>query len=132
MTSIQSNKAVFNKSAQEIFDFLADANNHQQLMPATIYNWSSTKDDCAFTIQNMAKLSLTIAERTAPTQIKITPVGPVPFKIDLAWTIEATGTGCTAQLTINADLNPFIKMMAIGPLTTLVNHQAEQLEKIHA
>lgn len=132
MTTIQSTKAALSKSAEEVFAFLADANNHQQLMPSNVYNWSSTTDDCKFTIQNMAKLHLAFSERTAPSIIKIVPIGEVPFKIDLQWNVESNGSGSTAQLTINADLNPFIKMMAMGPLTNLVNHQTEQLQKVLA
>ena len=128
MTTIQSHKIELNKPAKEIFDFLADANNHQQLMPSSIYNWTSTKDDCAFTIQNMAKLELTISERIPNSEIKIIPKVKAPLALDLKWQIEENGANCTAQLTINADLNPFIKMMAMGPLTNLANYQAEKLQ----
>lgn len=130
MTTIHSQKVELTKSAKTIFDFLADANNHQQLMPSTIYNWTSTKDECSFTIQNMAKLELMISERLADSEIKIIPKGKAPFALDLKWVIESTGDKCTAQLTINADLNPFIKMMATGPLTELVNYQANKLKSI--
>ncbi len=129
MTTIQSEKVLFTKSAEDVFNFLADANNHEQLMPSNITNWSSTADDCSFSIQNMGTLQLTFSERKSPNFIKITPVGKVPFTINLQWDIEATDTGCTAQLTVHADLNPFIKMVAVGPLTTLVNHQVQQLQK---
>ncbi len=130
MATIASNKVALTKSAKEVFDFLADANNHQQLMPSTIYNWSSTKDDCQFTIQNMAKLELKISERTEPREIKIVPKSEAPFALDLRWVIEPNGTGCEAQLIINADLNPFIKMVAMKPLTDLANFQAEKLKAV--
>lgn len=130
MTTIESNKIATDKSAIQIFDFLADANNHQQLMPENIYNWSSTVDECKFTIQNMAKLSLKISERNSPKEIIIIPNGEVPFDVNIKWLIEETNTGCTVQMIINADLNPFIKMMAMGPLNKLVNYQVEKLISI--
>jgi hypothetical protein len=56
MTLIES-KVSINKPINEVFEFLSDLNNHQQLMPENIYNWSSTKDEAKFTIQNMFHLS---------------------------------------------------------------------------
>jgi hypothetical protein len=128
MTSIQSDKQTINKPLSEVFTFLANANNHKALMPENIYNWSSTEDECKFTIQNMAKLELKISERDANGKIVIVPSAAAPFDLNIVWTITAISeTSCEAQMTINADLNPFIKMMAVSPLTKLVNHQVQAL-----
>jgi uncharacterized membrane protein len=60
MTNIESTVSI-ESPINEVFDFLADLNNHQQLMPENIYNWSSTKDEARFTIQNMAKLAIKVS-----------------------------------------------------------------------
>lgn len=129
MTTIESTKVSLSKTADAVFDFLADANNHQQLMPSSIQNWKSTTDDCSFNIPNMGQLSLAFAERSKPSLLKIVPTGKVPFPLSLQWKVEPTDTGCIAQLIIDADLNPFIKMMATGPLQSLANHQTAQLQQ---
>lgn len=130
MTVIQSEKVQINKSLSEVFAFLSNANNHEKLMPESIYNWSSTEDECKFTIQNMAKLELKISEREPSGKVVIIPSAKAPFDLKIEWLIEATGDTCTAQMNIHADLNPFIKMMAVGPLTKLVNYQTETLAKL--
>jgi hypothetical protein len=127
MTTIQSEKTRLNKSLAEVFSFLGNANNHQHLMPDNIYNWSSTNDECKFTIQNMAKLELKISERNPAGTVTIIPSAKAPFDLKIEWIIEPDGENCTAQMVIHADLNPFIKVMAVGPLTKLVNHQASIL-----
>lgn len=129
MTSIQSEKQSIQKPLSEVFTFLANANNHKVLMPENIYNWSSTEDECKFTIQNMAKLELKISERDAANgKITIVPSAAAPFDLNIVWMVTAINDqSCLAQMTINADLNPFIKMMAIAPLTKLVNHQVQAL-----
>jgi len=127
MTSIQSESVQLNKPLAEVFAFLGNANNHEKLMPESIYNWSSTEDECKFTIQNMAKLELKISERDPSGKVVIIPSAKAPFDIKIEWVLAETPTGCSAQMIINADLNPFIKMMAVGPLTKLVNHQAQAL-----
>jgi hypothetical protein len=60
MTNIESIVSI-ESPINVVFDFLADLNNHQQLMPENIYNWSSTKDEARFTIQNMAKLAIKVS-----------------------------------------------------------------------
>ncbi len=130
MTTIQSEKTHINKSLADVFAFLGNANNHQKLMPESIYNWSSTEDECKFTIQNMAKLELKISERDPAGKVVIIPSAKAPFDLKIEWLIEPNGEFCTAQMVIHADLNPFIKMMAVGPLTKLVNHQTEALAKL--
>lgn len=130
MTSIQSEQVQINKPLAEVYAFLANANNHQKLMPDSIYNWSSTEDECKFTIQNMAKLELKMLERNPVGKIVIIPSSPAPFDLKIEWNISETATGCSAQMTIHADLNPFIKMVAVAPLTKLVNHQATTLKSL--
>lgn len=130
MTIIQSEQVQINKPLSEVFAFLGNANNHEKLMPESIYNWSSTEDECKFTIQNMAKLELKISERDPSGKVVIIPSAKAPFDIKIEWLLSETSTGCSAQMNIHADLNPFIKMMAVGPLTKLVNHQVQALVSI--
>lgn len=130
MTSIQSDKLRIEKPLAEVFTYIANANNHQALMPENIYNWSSTEDECKFTIQNMAKLELIISERDPKGKVKIIPKVEAPFNLDIVWDMQDVDGQTEVQMTINADLNPFIKMMAVGPLTKLVNHQVQKLKEI--
>jgi len=130
MTTIQ-NQIELNRPAKEVYDFLADCNNHEQLMPENIYNWSSTKDEAQFTIKNMAKLTLRIAERVAPSEIRFVPAEKAPFDVEMKWIITATGTETSAaQLIIQADLNMMMKMVATGPLQKLVDHQVKRLAEV--
>lgn len=130
MTIIESTTTI-NKPASEVYAFLADLNHHQQLMPDNIYNWTSTKDEARFTIQNMAKLALKVSDRIEDKEIKIVPSEKAPFDVELKWTLTDKGDGTTeAKHTISADLNMMMKMLASGPLQKLVDHQTTQLKNI--
>ena len=130
MTIIQS-KTVVNKPADVVYTFLADLNNHQQLMPDNIYNWSSTGDEARFTIQNMAKLALKVSSRSENQEIVIKPSEEAPFPVELKWTVVDAGNGTTEAIhTISAELNMMMKMLATGPLQKLADHQTEKL-KLH-
>ena len=130
MTIIEST-AVVNKPVNEVYSFLADLNNHQQLMPDNIYNWSATKDEARFTIQNMAKLALKVSTLVENKEISIIPSEKAPFDVELKWTLTDIDSGTTeAKLTISADLNMMMKMLASGPLQKLADHQVAKLQTI--
>ena len=130
MTIIESTVSI-NKPINEVFEFLSDLNNHQQLMPETIYNWSSTKDEARFTIQNMAKLALKVSSITKDKEISVKPIEEVPFELELKWTLADDGAGNTqATHSISADLNMMMKMIVSAPLQKLVDHEANALKTI--
>jgi carbon monoxide dehydrogenase subunit G len=130
MTVIES-ATVVNKPIEQVYTYLADLNNHQQLMPENIYNWSSTKDEATFTIQNMAKLSIRIASRVENKELIAVPSEEAPFAIEMKWTVEDNGNGTTsAKHILSADLNMMMKMLASGPLQKLVDHQTARLTEI--
>jgi carbon monoxide dehydrogenase subunit G len=115
---------------EKVYSFLADLNNHQQLMPPSVYNWSSTADEARFTIQNMAKLAVKVSSRVENDQITIIPSEAGPFHAELTWKLSATDASSTkAIFTIKADLNMMMKMLASGPLQKLADHQTSALKE---
>lgn len=130
MTIIQ-NSTIIHKPLEEVYQFLADLNNHEQLMPDNIYNWTSTADEAKFTIKNMAKLALRISERTENKELVSVPSEEAPFAITLRWKVEPeTETTTKATFVIEAELNMMMKMMASGPLQKLVDHQVTRLKEV--
>lgn len=129
MTIIQNNVTV-NKPIAEVYEFLSDLNNHEQLMPENIYNWSSTTDEARFTIQNMAKLALRVEQRVENKEVICIPSEEAPFKLKLIWNVEEVSTAETkATFVIEADLNMMMKMIASGPLQKLVDFQVNKLKE---
>jgi len=130
MTIIESAVEI-NKPVNEVYSFLSNMNNHQQLMPENIYNWSSTEDDAQFTIQNMAKLAIKISNRVENKELTAIPTEKAPFDVELKWTVEDNGNGGTkARHIIAADLNMMMKMLASGPLQKLADHQTQKLKEV--
>lgn len=114
----------------EVYAFLADCNNHEQLMPSSITGWSSTKDTASFTIQGLAKLALQVKERIENEKIVFIPSEKAPFEVSLAWELTPiTPHQTLAKMHVEADLNMMMKMMVSGPLQKLVDYQVEQLSQ---
>ncbi|WP_432708088.1 SRPBCC family protein [Pedobacter sp.] len=130
MTVIESITEI-NLPVEKVYTFLADLNNHQQLMPENIYNWSSTEDTASFTIQNMAKLAIAITNRIPNEELIAVPTEKAPFDLELKWTVADNGQGgTTAKHIISADLNMMMKMLAAGPLQKLADHQTGKLKEV--
>jgi carbon monoxide dehydrogenase subunit G len=127
MTIIESSVEL-NLPIEKVYQFLADLNNHQQLMPENIYNWSSTTEEASFTIQNMAKLAIKISSRIPNQEIVAIPTEKPPFDVELKWTVTpSTNGGTIAKHIISADLNMMMKMLASGPLQKLADYQTKKL-----
>jgi len=126
MTTLES-KVTINLPANTVYNFLSDFNNHQQLMPENIQNWTSTFNTAAFSIQNMGSISLKIDSRTENSQIIITPDQKPPFEMELKWVLTAHGEDTMVTYTISAELNMMLKMLASGPLQKLADHETSAL-----
>ncbi|MFD2146777.1 SRPBCC family protein [Mucilaginibacter antarcticus] len=123
-------KTTINRTITDIYAFLSDFNNHKQLMPDNIQNWTSTYNEAGFGIQNMVQLSLQIVERIENSAVKIVATGNPPFPVKLLWDLRSADAGTEVTFTIDAELNMMMKMMASTPLQKLANHEVERLAAV--
>ena len=129
---IESEKSEINKPSAEVFAFLSDFNNFQQLMPPQVVDWQSTKDDCVFKISGMATIGMKIVEKTPNTNIKIVSNGgKVPFAFTLNVNLtEVSPTQTSGQLIFEADINPMMGMMVEKPLRNFFNLLAGKMKEL--
>ncbi len=129
-TIIESTRVNLKSSPEEVFKFLEDFNNMKQLLPKDkISDWKSNFDSCSFKIQNAATIPLDKESVEANTRINIIGGEKAPFKFTLVAHINETADGCEAYLVFDGDINPFLKMMVVKPLTNLFNFMAERLDR---
>ncbi|WP_214070593.1 SRPBCC family protein [Mucilaginibacter sp. dw_454] len=128
--AIFESKISVNRPVSDVYQFLADFNNHGQLMPDSVQDWAATYNDASFMVQNTIKLSLQIAERIENKAVNILAVNNPPFPIQLNWSLEVNGDATDVIFTIDAELNMMMKMMVSGPLQKLANHEAESLASL--
>lgn len=130
MTNIESGEVTINKSADTVFQFLADCNNHEKLMPDQVINWQSTATNFSFTIKGTADLALKISETTPGQLVLLEPDGKKPFDFNMKWEISGDGDTSKVTATLAADLNMFLKMVAVKPLENFLAYQAKQLKAL--
>lgn len=128
MTKFESQKTIVETSAQEVFQFLYDVNNHQKLMPSAVTDWWSNEDEAKLKIQGLGSLHLKRTETISPSFIKIVPEGKAPVDLHLEWNIENTDNSSSVSVTIFADLNMMMKMVASKPLQNLADYMSAQVK----
>lgn len=131
LTKIESEKVEIDNAAENIFNYLSDFNNFEKLMPSQVTNWTSTADECSFTINGMATIGMKIIEKAPLSKISIISNGKVPFEFKLFVLItEKDASSSVGQLTFESDMNPMIKMMVEKPLGNFFNMLAQKMKDI--
>ena len=128
MTRIESNKVDVGKSSKEIFEFLSDFSNFRTLMPPQVVDWEQDAEGCSFTIKGMASLGLKYENKIPFSEIVMENKGKSPFDFKIIAKIEEAGPASKVQLFLDAELNPFLKMMAEKPLGNFLNLLVEKLK----
>lgn len=129
-TIIDSEKVSVNASSKEVFDFLNDFNNIKELLPQDkISDWESNTDACSFKVQNAATIPLNKKEVTPNTTIDIVSGEKAPFPFTLKINIRETGdNSCEGDIHFEGEINAFLKMMVVKPLTNLFNYMTHKLQ----
>ncbi|HAF27573.1 MAG TPA: SRPBCC family protein [Bacteroidales bacterium] len=104
-----------NKSDELIYNFLTDFNNLKSVIPqGKIKDFEATEDTCKFKIEGIGQAGLKIIEKEPNKLIKITSDGKSPFSF-FFWIqlkpMEDAQKETAIRLTIDANLNPMMKMM---------------------
>ncbi len=133
MTIFESAIKKSSHPAEKMFNFLADFDHFGEVIPKDkINNWQSFGDSCRFSIDPVGEVGLRIVDKEAPKVIKYTAEGKTPFNFFLWIQLKEVAEDDTrVKLTIKADMNPMIKMMASKPVKkflevlsdAIANHQ---------
>ncbi len=133
MTTFESAIKKSSHPAEKMFNFLADFDHFGEVIPKDkINNWQSFGDSCRFSIDPVGEVGLRIVDKEAPKVIKYTAEGKTPFNFFLWIQLKEVAEDDTrVKLTIKADMNPMIKMMASKPVKkflevlsdAIANHQ---------
>ena len=115
MNKYTSKIGKINKSDELIYNFLTDFNNLKSVIPSDkVKDFESTEDTCKFNIEGVGQAGLKIIEKEPDKLIKITSDGKSPFSF-FFWIqlkpIENFENTTAIKLTLDANLNPMMKMM---------------------
>lgn len=129
--TIHSESTRVNASGQRVYDFLTDFTNFGQLLPEQVSHWEATADQCSFSIEGLAKIRLGMGECTPVTHITYNSFGETPISFSLGFNIIEFGSeACDFQVSLDANLNPMLEMMAKRPLQNFIDILTHKLQEI--
>lgn len=89
-------------------------------------------DSCRFSMGKTGEFGMRIIERKENDTVKITSDETVPFTFYLWIQLKEIAEGDTrVRVTLHADLNPMLKMVAKKPLTQFVDSLVDKLEETY-
>ena len=118
MTTFESRIGKIQSSQKTVYDFLSDFNNFEQFIPGDkAKDWKSDESKCSFKVDGIGEVGLEIMEREPNKLIKITGSGMANVEFYMWIQLKDLEENDTrVKLTMKADLNPMIKMVATNPL----------------
>ncbi len=118
-------------NASRVYQKLADLTNFSGVVPPDkISNWSADTDSCHFTVEGMGNMGLRIVERQPDNMVKYTADGQTRFNFFL-W-VQMKGVAddeSRVKVTLKADLNPMMKMMAGKHLQKFIDVLADSIAR---
>lgn len=128
MTRIEVEKREIKATSEQVFNYLADFNNYQEMMPESVTNWESDIDKCNLQVSMVPKIQMQIVERLPNNTIKIK--GDGPFEFDLTILIENTESNhCITGMVFEADINAFMKMMIEKPMGQFFGYLTKRVQQ---
>jgi len=129
--NLESPKVNVDKSQQELFTFLSNVENYEQIMPESKEKFEvKSQDTFAFSLKGMPEIWLQIKEKREPNLIVLGSTSD-KFDFSLDVVIEDAGNDKSqAQLFFNGKFNAMMAMMVKGPLNKFIGSLAENVSKL--
>ncbi len=128
---IQGKKVNVQKSANDLFQFLSEVKNFEQLMPENISKFELIRDDAfVFALKGMPEIALEIKEAQAPNKLVL---GAISDKIPFTLTgliEENQAEKSEIELLFSGDFNPMMAMMIKAPITKFIETLTSNMESL--
>jgi carbon monoxide dehydrogenase subunit G len=118
-------------SDEKVYNFLTDFNNFKNLIPEDkVSNWKSDENSCSFSVNPIGETGIKIIEKDPFKLVKLKSIESDKFNFTFWVQLKMLEEKDTRiKLTLQADLNPMVQMMAKKPLQEFLDKLIDQLEK---
>lgn len=119
-------------SQEKAYLLLSDFSNLGSYVPNDqVQDFTSDTDSCSFKVDKIGQFGMRIIEREPSKLVKIANDENVPFKFNMWIQLkDVSDIDTRVKITLKADLNPMLKMMAKKPLTQFINTLVDRIEQI--
>ncbi|MCF6279958.1 MAG: elongator complex 1 family protein [Flavobacteriaceae bacterium] len=128
--NLKSNSIITQKSQKELFEFLTDLNNFEQLMPENTEKFEVDGESFIFGLKGMPEIRLVLKERAEFSQIIL---GAASSKLPFTLTVdidEIDESMCESTFNFEGNFNPMMAMMIKRPLQKFIDTLSENVENL--
>ena len=131
LSSYESRIGKVSSGAKEIFKFVTDMRNFSRFLPDhTIENWEASVDKCSFEVSPVGRSEISIVRKDPYDTVKYAGHGLNNTEFYLWIQLRQVGENDTrVKLTIKADLNPGLKMIASRPIKDFLDKLVSGMEE---
>jgi len=117
-------------TAEEVFKFVTDIRNFERFIPkGIISNWIAEKESCSFSVSILGTVTVRLAEKENFTRVVFD--GDALKKNDFSLVLlisDRDKDPAEVKVTLSADLNPMMKMMAADPIAQFLEMLIKEME----
>ncbi len=130
---VESTVGKIAENEEKVFAFLSDFRNLESLVPKeNLISWEFKEDHCKLGIAGIGEIELKLVEKEPYRLIKWGSGSDSAYSFTLWIQLKQTAEKDTrARITLQAELNPFLQVMAKNPLQKFVNTLVDQMATIH-
>lgn len=128
--NIQGNTITVKKSAKELFEFLSQLENYEQLMPENTEKFEVDGESFIFGLKGMPEIRLVMKEKTEFSNITL---GAASSKLPFTLTTEIkeiTENESEAVIKFESQFNAMMAMMVKSPLTKFITTLTDNMAKL--
>ena len=115
----------------EVFNFISDIRNFKQFIPeGNITNWQASADNCSFQVPPLGTASFSLTGKSPYSLVAYS--GDALKKNDFKLVVHISENErklAEVRLNLTVELNPFLKMMAGGPIESFLEKVISEMEK---
>lgn len=127
---IESERVKIKANQSEVFEFLKDPKNIEELLPNDkVSDFQATEDSCSFKVQGGITITLVYDHLEPNSRIEMVSGEKSPFPFKLHVNIEDIDAETVGFLSFNGEVNAFMKMMVQKPLTNLFNYMSIKMKE---
>lgn len=133
ISSYESRIARIFSSDKEVFNFISDIRNFERFVRNDIItDWQADKRSCNFRVPTLGNINLYVTDTKPDSRIAFsgTILNSNPFS--LYFLISGiSDNSAEVKVTLDADLNPVLKMMAEKPICQFLETLVNEMEKFN-
>lgn len=131
LSTFESRKGNLSCTPAEIFDFVTDIRNLRQFVPENVVeDLVIGEDSCSFRVPAVGNVNISLSEKEPVNKVVYNGNALLSNDFSLVLDIMETAMGkAEVKVKLAANLNPFLKMMASGPISDFLEKLVAEMER---